>query len=149
MELRKFDDSQGRPWTIHVTVPVMYDFCAEHGLGMQDIWKKQMVNEKLCNVPALNAAQLIDLAYAGSRHCKRLQVEEQSKAQFLECLDGPAFYDCQKAAIEALGAFFRRLGPDKGQEAEENQSEKQETGPGDLSTDMQPGQESVSEIHTP
>jgi hypothetical protein len=95
-----FKDNRGREWNIRLTIPVVHRFCAQTGLRFDQF-----------NPMLMDCSQMLDLVYEGTRHHKRVEVEDESKEDFLNSLYGVAFSDAHKAATNAIINFTLRTSP--------------------------------------
>jgi len=100
----EFKDGDGRDYRVEITVPVAYDFCKQNRLSLGQF------------LPGyLNAAQQIDLAFMSTRNTNHAKVID-TKAKFLELLEGPAFRDVIYAVEGALINFTLRTTPKENRE---------------------------------
>lgn len=95
----KFTDQRGRERDVRITVLIAHAFCREHHAKLEHF------------VPCLmDSAQLLDLAYAGTRRGSWVQAHGETKDEFFEALEGPALSAAQEAAANAVVNFTRRTG---------------------------------------
>lgn len=98
-----FTDNRGRPWTVRLTVSTVHRFCGEKKLALQHLKPDK-----------LDAAQLLDLAYLGTRHHSRAVVMDElaAREEFFDSLEGEPFVKAQEAAVAALVNFILRSMPE-------------------------------------
>jgi len=88
-----FTDERGREWNIRLPVPVVYAFCREHKIKL----------DELIAADEHDVSILLDLAFYGTRYQAR--AKGQSKSEFLDALEGPSFLAAIGAAGNALLNF--------------------------------------------
>jgi hypothetical protein len=93
----KFLDERRREWDIRLSVPVVHEFCRDHRLGLASL-----------QPATLDAAQLADLAWRGTRYQARAKDAPETLAEWLEAMDGPSYLAMQEAATEAVCFFSLR-----------------------------------------
>ena len=142
----KFRDEKSREWNLRINVPVMYKVCEKHGIGMQDMTKKNAAGETIINI---TLPQLLDLAWEGIQDDPRVQVGDVTWEDFENSFEGPSFMDCQKVTILAIADFFQRINPPKAKKPDlkeiekETESEKPESSGGDGKPSISSPQEPV------
>ncbi|MCK9492680.1 MAG: hypothetical protein M0Q24_11410 [Sulfurimonas sp.] len=95
----KFTDQRGRERDVRITVAIAHAFCREHRAKLEHF------------VPCLmDSAQLLDLAYAGTRRGSWVTAHGETKDEFFEALEGPALARSQEAAANAVVNFTLRCG---------------------------------------
>jgi len=136
-----FRGENGREYQVRITIPIAHKICREMNLNMEGL-----------NPINMNVAQLLDIAYLGSRNSARIKVHGESKEEFLEALDGPSFTEAQLCAMNALVLFSLRVFPSESQELireslreaqVEDENESQE-GPGPGEKSSEPAEQSES-----
>lgn len=119
-----FRDDGNRTWAIQLTNQIVFEFCQKYKIKMEKFLPELM-----------DAAQLLELAYAGTRYTSIATAQPETLIEFLERLNGPGWFDAQKAAETAIINFFlNRLPPEK-RNASAEIIKKQNPGLGEMSED--------------
>jgi hypothetical protein len=92
-----FADETGRKWFPRLTLPIVDRYCREQGLKFEDF-----------SILTLNAAQLVDLAFYGTRYATAAKADPETREQFLERLDGPSYQEAIFSAQKAVVNFTLR-----------------------------------------
>ena len=94
-----FKNSSGREYDVRISVSIAHDFCRENKIKLEGL-----------NPLLLDISQLLDLAYMGTRSSK-MQALGETKDEFLDGLEGPAFSEAQDCAVNALVNFSLKTLP--------------------------------------
>jgi hypothetical protein len=96
-----FKDERGREWNVKLSIPMLHQFCREHGLTLAMLFK----------IGEMSADLLLDLAFSGTRYQSRAVATKQTKDEFLTDLEGPSFLAATGAAANAVLNFCLKLTP--------------------------------------
>jgi len=106
MELSaRFFNEAREEFDVRVTVRVAQEFCHKHGVPLGEFLPDK-----------LDAGQLLELAWLGTRHQARVaalaaQGKRETFEMFLDGLEGPSCTEAQVAAVKALLNFTVRTLP--------------------------------------
>ena len=95
-----FHDENRQQRTVRLSVPVVYEFCRTYNIQIDKF------------IPLLmNMAQLLDVAFLGTRDSNFVKVHGETKEQFLESLNGRSLIHAQEAAANAIINFSLAIMP--------------------------------------
>lgn len=95
-----FCDESGREWVVRLSVRDVHQFCAEQKLHVGEF-----------SPGLLNQAQVVELAYIGTRWHVVNKAVPQTMLEFLGSIDGPSYHAAMDAAVGAMLNFILRTTP--------------------------------------